>query len=43
MIIYLVDQQKYAKVTFDELMNILKSGLSPNEWTRENLQPYLLY
>jgi hypothetical protein len=41
--IYLVDKQKYFNVTFDEVMNILASGLNPSEWTRENIQKYLLY
>ena len=43
MKIYLVDKQKYINVTFQEVMNILASGLNPEEWTRENVQPYLLY
>ena len=40
---YLVDRRRYINVTFDEVMNILASGLSPSEWTRENIQQYLLY
>ena len=43
MKIYLVDRDKYINVTFDEVMNILASGLQPSEWTRENIQKYLLY
>ena len=43
MKIYLVDKQKYFNVTFAEAMNILASGLQPNEWTRDNIQKYLLY
>lgn len=43
MKIYLVDKQKYFNVTFQEAMNILASGLTPSEWTRNNIQPYLLY
>lgn len=43
MKIYLVDRQRYINVTFDEVMNILSSGLQPNEWTRDNIQKYLLY
>ena len=43
MKIYLVDQQKYFRVTYKEIMNILASGLEPNEWTRANIQPYLMY
>lgn len=43
MKIYLVDRKRYINVTFEEVMNILSSGLSPNEWTRDNIQKYLLY
>lgn len=43
MKIWLVDDQKYCRVTYQEIINILKSGLQPNEWTRENIQQYLLY
>lgn len=43
MKIYLVDKQKYFRVTFEEARRILVSGLMPNEWTRANIQPYLLY
>lgn len=43
MRIYLVDRGKYINVTFDEVMNILASGLKPSEWTRENIKQYLLY
>jgi hypothetical protein len=43
MKIYLVDKQKYFRVTFEEARRILCSGLMPNEWTRENIQPYLMY
>ena len=43
MKIYLVDKQKYFNVTFEEAMNILASGLKPSEWTRDNIQKYLLY
>lgn len=43
MKIYLVDRRKYINVTFEEVMNILSSGLKPNEWTRDNIQKYLLY
>lgn len=43
MKIYLVDRQKYFRVTFEEARRILTSGLQPNEWTRVNIQPYLLY
>jgi hypothetical protein len=42
MKIYLVDRQKYFRVTFEEARRILTSGLQPNEWTRANIQPYLL-
>lgn len=43
MKIYLVDKCNYINVTFEEVMNILSSGLQPSEWTRENIQQYLLY
>ena len=43
MKIYLVDRKHYINVTFEEVMNILASGLKPNEWTRDNIQKYLLY
>jgi hypothetical protein len=43
MKIYLVDRKRYINVTFDEVMNILSSGLNPSEWTRDNIQKYLLY
>jgi hypothetical protein len=43
MKIYVVDRNKYINVTFDEVMNILASGLQPSEWTRDNIQKYLLY
>ena len=43
MKIYLVDKQKYFRVTFEETRRILTSGLMPNEWTRANIQQYLLY
>ena len=43
MKIYLVDRQRYFRVTFEEAKRILASGLMPNEWTRVNIQPYLLH
>ena len=43
MKIYLVDTQKYFRVTLEEAKRILASGLLPHEWTRENIQKYLLY
>ena len=43
MKIWLVDRQQYFRVTYEEVMNILKSGLEPSEWTRQSIQPYLLY
>lgn len=43
MKIYLVDIQKHINVTFEEAKAILCSGLMPNEWTRANIQKYLLY
>lgn len=42
MKIYLVDKQKYFRVTFDEARRILASGLTPDKWTRSAIQPYLL-
>ena len=38
MKIYLVDRKRYVKVTFDAMMQILISGLQPNEWTIDNIQ-----
>ena len=43
MKIYLVDRQRYFRVTFTEAKAILCSGLMPNEWTRANIQQYLLH
>lgn len=43
MKIYLVDKQKYFRVTFEEARRILASGLMPYEWTRSAIQPYLMY
>jgi hypothetical protein len=43
MKIYIVDQQKYVNVTFEEVMSILQSGLDFDKLTRESIQPYLLY
>ena len=43
MKIYLVDRKKYFRVTLEETKRILASGLQPHEWTRANIQPYLLY
>ena len=43
MKIYLVDRQRYFRVTFEEAKRILTSGLEPNQLTRDNIQPYLLY
>lgn len=42
MKIFLVDKQKYCKVTFEQAKRILVSGLTPNEWTCINIQSYLL-
>ncbi len=42
MKIYLVDKQKYFRVTFEEARRILTSGLTPDKWTRSNIQQYLL-
>ena len=43
MKIYLVDRQRYLRVTYEEAKNILKSGLTPDQWTLANIQWYLLY
>lgn len=43
MKIWLVDRQRYFRVTFEEAKAILGSGLTPDQWTRANIQPYLLY
>lgn len=43
MKIYLVDKQRYFRVTFEEALRILASGLTPDKWTRANIQQYLLY
>ena len=43
MKIWLVDKQRYFRITYEEAKRILASGLTPNEWTKENIQPYLLY
>ena len=39
MKIYLVDKQKYFRVTFEEARRILATGLMPNESTRSNIHP----
>lgn len=41
MKIWLVDKQRYFRVTYMEARNILVSGLQPWEWTREAIQKYL--
>ena len=43
MKIWLVDDKKYFRVTYREIIAILQSGLQPREWTRANIQQYLLY
>ena len=43
MKIYLVDRQRYFRVTFEEAKRILASGLQPDKWTLTNIQQYLLY
>ena len=43
MKIWLVDRQKYFRVTFEETKRILCSGLTPDQWTKAAIQPYLLY
>lgn len=37
MKIFLVDTQKYYKVTFGEIKRILTSGLTPEQWTKTNI------
>lgn len=41
MKIWLIDKQKWFLVTKEEGMRILKANL--DVWTRESIQPYLLY
>lgn len=43
MKIWLVDRQKYFRVTFEETKRILCSGLTPDQWTRANIQRFLMY
>ena len=43
MKIWLVDKQKYFRVTFEEAKRILCSELTPDQWTKANIQRYLLY
>ena len=43
MKIYLVDKKRYFRVSLEEAKAILASGLQPYEWTRANIQPYLLH
>ena len=43
MKIYLVDEQKYFRVTFEEAKRILCSGLESAEWTLENILKYVLH
>lgn len=43
MKIWLVDKQKYFRVTYEEAKRIISSGLKPSEWTSANIQRYLLY
>lgn len=37
MRIYLVDKQEYFKVTFEETMSVLRSGLEPHQWTEKEI------
>lgn len=41
MKILLADTNTYVKVTFEQVCEILRSGLHYNEWTKENLQQYI--
>lgn len=43
MKIYLTDKKRWIRVTTQEALNILKSGLKPEEWTASAIQKYLLY
>lgn len=43
MKIYLVDKQRYIRVTYQEALAILASGLQPREWTSAAIQKYLMY
>lgn len=43
MKIWLVDRQKYFRVTFEETKRIICSGLTPDKWTRANIQRFLMY
>lgn len=43
MCIFLVDKQQWFLVTQKEMEKIVNSGLKPNEFTRENIQKFLLY
>ena len=42
MKIWLVDDRKYLRVTYQEIITILQSGLQPYEWTRLNIQRCIL-
>lgn len=43
MKIWLVDRQRYFRVTFEETKRILTSGLTPDQWTKANIQQFLIY
>lgn len=43
MKIWLVDKQRYFRVTYIEIRKILQSGLTQDQWTRINIQPYLFF
>lgn len=43
MCVWLVDKQQWFLVTQKEMQNIVNSGLRPEEFTRENIQQFLLY
>lgn len=43
MKIWLIDKQCWFLVTLEEAKRIVNSGLTEFEFTRENIQQYLLY
>lgn len=43
MKIWLVDEKVWFNITYDEAKLLIASDLHPTKWTRENIQPYLLF
>jgi hypothetical protein len=43
MRIYLVDQKRHIEISTQEGERLLKSGLSPENYTRENIEKFLTY